>query len=183
MLAFLFTQSPLAFLIQSFWRDEAFSYFLAKKNIFEIIGLSASDFNPPLYYIIMHYWQKIFGPSEISLRGFSFIFFWATLYIIFLFLQEIFRLNFRKSILYLLLFLINPFLNYYAFEARNYTLLAFFATLSYFALAKKNYRLYIWSTVLGLYTHYFMLFVVFSQITYNYLINKKGWKNFQTTKL
>ena len=65
MLNFIFTKTPLFFLTQSFWRDEAFSYFMAKKNISEIIFLTAKDFNPPLYYSILHFWIKIFGGSEI----------------------------------------------------------------------------------------------------------------------
>ncbi len=182
MMNFLFTQTPLAFLIQSFWRDEAFSYFLAKKNIFEIISLSLKDFTPPLYYLFLHFWLKIFGASEISLRSLSFIFFWATLYICFIFLEDIFRLSIRKSLLYLVLFLVNPFLSYYAFEARAYSLFAFLATLSYLSFYEKRYKLYLISTVLGLYTHYFMLFVVMSQFAFNYLVHKKG-RNYEIIKM
>ncbi|PIW73452.1 hypothetical protein CO005_01355, partial [Candidatus Roizmanbacteria bacterium CG_4_8_14_3_um_filter_34_9] len=68
MLNFLFTKTPLFFLTQPFWRDEAFSYFMAKKNIFEMLLLTAKDFNPPLYYFILHFWMNIFGSSEIALR-------------------------------------------------------------------------------------------------------------------
>ncbi len=174
MLNFLFTHTPLTFLIQSFWRDEAFTYLLAKKNIFDIIFLTAKDFNPPLYYILIHFWMKIFGSSEIALRSFSFIFFWATLYVCVHILLDIFKLNSKKSYLYFLLILINPLLVYYAFEARMYTLLTFLATLSYYSFYKKNSRLYFISTLLGLYTHYFMLLVVLSQLLFNYLIYKKS---------
>ena len=194
MLNFLFTQTPLTFLTQSFWRDEAFSFFLAKKNVVEIISLSLRDFNPPLYYLLLHFWLKIFGSSEISLRSFSFIFYWLTIYVAILFLTEIFKINLRKNslffIFYLLLFIVNPILSYYAFEARNYALFAFFASLSYYSFYsfektssfayKKNYKVYFFTTVLGLFTHYFMLFVVLSQLFFNYLVNKKGRK-FQIT--
>lgn len=43
---------------------------------------------------------------------------------------------------------------------------AFFATASFYALHTKKRRLYFWVTVLGLYTHYFMIFVVASQWIY-----------------
>ena len=79
-----------------------------------------------------------------------------------------------------MLFIVNPILSYYAFEARNYALFAFFATLSYYSFYKKSYKIYLFSTVLGLFTHYFMLFVVLSQLFFNYLVNKKGRK-FQIT--
>ena len=93
MLSFIFSKTPLSFFVQSLWRDEAFSYLLAKKNIIEIIFLTAKDYNPPLYYLILHFWIKIFGHSEIALRSLSLIFYWATIYIVFLFLTEIFKIK------------------------------------------------------------------------------------------
>ena len=176
MLNFLFTKTPLFFLTQSFWRDEAFSFFLAKKNIIEIIFLTAKDYNPPLYYLILHFWMKIFGGSEISLRTVSFIFFWATLYIAFLILNDILKIKVKKAIFYLLFFLINPFLLYYAFEARMYSMLAFFVTLSFYYLLKRDRRLYILVTVCGLFTHYFMIFVVVCQWLFLWINNEKGFQ-------
>ena len=168
MFTWLFTKTPFAFLVQSLWRDEAFSYLLAKKNIFQIIILTAKDFNPPLYYLILHYWIKIFGSSEIALRSLSFIFFWATLYAVYLFLSNIFKFSLKKSFFYLLFFLINPLFLYYAFEARMYLMFAFFATLSFYSLYKKNSKLYLFSTIFGLYTHYFMILILVT----HYFINK-----------
>lgn len=173
MLNFLFTKTPLTFLTQSLWRDEAFSYLLAKKDIFQIVLLSAKDFNPPFYFLLLHFWMKIFGGLEISLRVFSLLFFWATLYVCFHFLQDILKLNLKKSLIYLLLLFINPLLGYFAFEARMYSLLAFFATLSYYSFYKKNFKLYAISTILGLYTHYFMIFVVASQFVFLYLTSQR----------
>ena len=180
MLTWLFTKTPLFFLTQSFWRDEAFTYFLAKKNVFEIIFLTAKDFNPPLYYLILHFWMKIFGGSEIALRSLSIIFFWATVYTAFFFLNDILKIKLKKSFFYLIFFIINPLLLYYAFEARMYSMLAFLATLSYYAFCKKNYRLYLLATISGLFTHYFMIFVVFSQLLFLFL-NKNGVNNFKKT--
>ena len=178
MLNFLFTQTPLTFLTQSFWRDEAFTYFLAKKNVLEIITLSLKEFNPPLYYILLHFWMRLFGESEISLRTFSLIFYWLIIYVAITFLTEILKVDVRKRFLYfifyILFFIVNPFLTYYAFEARNYTFFAFLATLSYYSFYKKNYKVYFFATTLGLYTHYFMLFVIFSQLFFNFLVKKKG---------
>ena len=176
MLIWLFTETPLFFLTQSFWRDEAFSYFMAKKNIFEIIFLTAKDFNPPLYYFILHFWMNIFGGSEIALRSLSIIFFWATIYVAFLFLNNIFKIKQKKSFFYLLFFVINPFLLYYAFEARMYSMLAFFATLSFYYFIKKNYKLYTLVTILGLFTHYFMIFVVAGQWLFLWINKKKGFQ-------
>lgn len=171
MLQFLFTHTPLFFLTQTFWRDEAFSYFMAKKNIVEIIFLTARDFNPPLYYFLLHFWIKIFGSSEIAMRSLSIIFFWGTIYVAFLFLKNIFKLKEKKALFYLILFILNPLLIYYAFEARMYSMFAFLATLSYYSFFKKDNRLYLLSTIAGLFTHYFMVLVVLSQLFY-LLVNK-----------
>ena len=176
MLTWLFTKTPLFFLTQSFWRDEAFSYFMAKKSVFEIIFLTVKDFNPPLYYLILHFWIKIFGGSEIALRSLSIIFFWATIYIAFLFLNDVFKIKQKKAFFYLLFFVINPFLLYYAFEARMYSMLAFFATLSFYYFLKKSYKLYTLVTVLGLFTHYFMIFVVAGQWLFLWMNKKKGFQ-------
>lgn len=163
MVNFLFTKTPLIFFIQPFWRDEAFSYLLAKKNIAEIFYLTAKDFNPPLYYLFLHFWIKIFGSSEIAIRLMSLIFYWLTLYVVSLFLENILKMKIKKTIFYTLFFAFNPLLLYYAFEARNYTLFAFFASLSFYFLYKKKWRPYLISSVLGLYTHYFMIFVLVFQ--------------------
>jgi uncharacterized membrane protein len=173
MLNFLFTQTPLVYFYQSLWRDEAFSYFLTTKKIGELLVLTAKDFNPPLYYLWLKVWIAIFGKSEIALRSLSLIFFWLTVYIGYLFLTQVFKFSWKKSYLYLMLFIINPVLNYYAFEARMYSMFAFLVSLSFYALITKKNYLYIISTVLGLYTHYFMLIVLGGQLLFNYLINRK----------
>lgn len=173
MLTFLFTKTPLLYFVQSFWRDEAFTYVLAKRNIFDILVLTAKDFNPPLYYLIIHYWMKLFGTSEIILRLFSVIMYCGVLYASYLFLIHIFKISTKKSYIYLLLIALNPILLYYAFEARMYTMLAFLATLSFYAFWKNNYKTYFITTILGLFTHYFMLFVVIAQVGFYILVNKK----------
>jgi len=161
MFTWLFTKTPLIYLVQPFWRDEAFSYFLAKKNVLEIFSFSAKDFSPPLYHLVLHFWINIFGRSEIAIRSLSIIFYWAAVYVGFLILSDILKMKLKKAFFYTFLIAIN--LLYYAFEARMYSMLAFFGSLSFYSLYKKNYKLYLVSSILGLYTHYFMIFVVVSQ--------------------
>lgn len=166
MLNWIFTNTPLHYFVQSFWRDEAFSYLLAKKSLLDIFILSARDFSPPLYYLFLHFWLKIFGMSEVALRSFSFLTFAAVGYLFYLFLTEIFKIKTKWAYVYLLLFLLNPFLNYYAFEARMYILFALFATLSFYYLYQFRPIKYFAVAILGLLTHYFMLFVLLAQVVY-----------------
>lgn len=173
MLNFLFTNAPLFFFTESFWRDEAFTFLLSKRNFFDLLLLTAKDFNPPLYYLIVHYWMRLFGSSEISLRTISLIFYWLTIYCIFLFMTHIMKIQSKRKWLYLLLALLNPILLYYAFEARMYTMLAFFAMLSFYSFFRKDYKTFVISTVLGLYTHYFMMFVLLGELLFYYVTKKR----------
>jgi hypothetical protein len=66
----------------------------------------------------------------------------------------------------MLLFFSNPFLNYYAFEARQYMLFALFALLSFYYLYRFRPVKYCVVTLLGLLTHYFMFFVLISQVVF-----------------
>jgi len=59
-----------------------------------------------------------------------------------------------------------------------YTMFAFFASLSYYAFFKKDYRLYLLSSIAGLFTQYYMLLVIFSQLFY-LIINKKSAEGFK----
>ncbi len=163
MIQFLFTKTPLVFLVQNFWRDEAFSYFMAKKNLWDIMVYSARDFSPPLYHLVLHFWIKAFGSSEIAVRSLSFFFYWATVYAVSHYLNDIFKMKLKKALLYTLLVAANPLLIYYAFEARMYTMLAFFSVLSFYFLYRKNSKLYLLTAILGLYTHYFMVLVIAGQ--------------------
>lgn len=172
MLKLLFDRTPLYFMIQSFWRDEGFSYLMAKRGIWDMIRATAHDFNPPLYYLILHFWLKIFGSSEVALRSLSLIFFAINIYVVFLFLQNILKVKGSRIWVYLLIFALNPFLLYYAFEARMYSLVALLTTISFYYFFKKRQVNYVMFTILGLYTHYFFLLVIFTQIIYLTLFEK-----------
>jgi mannosyltransferase len=171
MINYLFTHTPLYFFIQSFWRDEAFTVILSKQPLINLLVTTAKDFNPPLYYLLVHFWMNFFGSSEISIRTISLIFYWLTIYFCFLFLTNILKFSVKKSFIYLLFFVVNPILFMYACEARMYTMLAFFTTASFYYFFQKEKKNYIIFTTLGLFTHYFMILVLVIQST-NILINK-----------
>lgn len=182
MLDYLFTKTPLVFFIQNLWRDEAYSYVLAEKSILEIIKLTVSDFSPPLYFILLHFWMNMFGTSEVMMRSLSFIFYIGTLCVVFEILRRVFNLTIHKSIIYLLLFILNPFLTFYAFEARMYMMVTFFIALAYYAFWTKKPKLYILSIVCALYTHYFAAFILIAHtievllLNYSYSLKLKPFK-------
>jgi len=161
---FLFSKTPLAYFVASFWRDEAFSYLMAKLPIHTLLWSTAQDANPPLYYLLLKIWIVFFGSSEVAMRSLSLVFFSATLFMIFLILRDVYKLTPRKSMGYLLLFIINPLLHYYAFEARMYSMMAFFATFLFYAIMEKKYRLYSYVALLALFTHYFLAVIIVFQV-------------------
>ncbi|MFH1826910.1 MAG: EpsG family protein [bacterium] len=175
MLEFLFTKTPLIFFTQSLWRDEAFTYFLTKNSIAKILYLSAKDFTPPLHALLLKFWIWIFGSSEIAMRSLSLIFYVLTAIVFFLFIEKIFKIKNLWKYIYFLLFLLNPMLLYFSFEARTYSLMALISILSFYLLIQKKYKPYVFVSILGLYTHYFMLLILGCQALYIFLVEKK-WK-------
>ncbi len=176
MLDFLFTKTPLTFFTQNLWRDEAFSYLMAERPFFEIFKLTAGDFSPPFYYLVLNLWTKIFGTSEVGLRSLSFLCYMLTVFIVYEILVEVFKIHKIRAGIYLLLLAINPFLTYYAFEARMYMMVAFLVALSYFALWKNYKKMYVISITLAMYTHYFAVFILAAQLLRDVINNFDFYK-------
>ncbi len=183
MLDYFFTKTPLSFFIQNLWRDEAYSFILAEKSIAEIIKLTVSDFSPPLYFILLHIWMNIFGTTEVMMRSLSLIFYAGLLYVIFEIFKNVFKFSNIKSGIYLLLFILNPFLTFYAFEARMYMLVTFFIALSYYAFWTKKKKLYIVSMACALYSHYFAAFILIAHFLELLLFNYSFSLKFRPFKL
>jgi uncharacterized membrane protein len=138
MINFLFTNTPLFYFVQSFWRDEAFSVLLAEHPLFVIF--TKTTFEPPVYYTLLHFWIKIFGTSEIAVRSLSLLGFTLATIVIIEWSHKLFKSHWL-SLFTPFFFFFNPMLLYYAFEARVYGWYIFFATLSLFAYDQKKWRL------------------------------------------
>lgn len=154
--------TPIKYFVESLWRDEAFSWAMASQGL-GAVPLTARDFNPPLYYLLLSAWMQAFGSSEVALRSLSLLFFAGTLWVVWRFMTDLLAVPRRRAGVYLLLFALNPLLSYYAMEARMYSLLAFFAAASFYAYQAQRPVVYVLSTTAGLYTHYFMVFVLLAQ--------------------
>ena len=55
----------------SLWFDEGYTAWLTNHPPAEIIRLIRADTAPPLYYLLLHGWCRVFGRSEAALRGLS----------------------------------------------------------------------------------------------------------------
>lgn len=160
----------LPILFQSLWRDEAFSILLAQNSLPQIIRLTASDFSPPLYYFVLHYWMLFFGSGEVSTRSLSFVFHLLSSLTGF-FIARRFGLSRKAGLILTFSLLSNPFLLQYAFEVRMYSLLSFLSLLTlYLTMREKEFLA---SLVLsaGVFTHNFGLL--------NFLSFVLGWVFFK----
>lgn len=165
---------PFVYLTQSLWRDEAFSYVMARSRVFDVIIFTSRDFNPPLYYIFLHFWLKFFGGTEISMRSLSFLFHLLTSYVIYKFVEKLFSR--RLGFFAFLLTLLNPMLLYYAFEARMYSMLAFFSAVSMYFFYFKKWGLWFLVSICGIYTHLFFWLTIIVQVIFS--IKIKSLKSF-----
>lgn len=151
----------------SLWGDEAFSAVLAQRDFWPMIKIVASDTSPPLMYIIMWGWFRLFGSSEVAIRSLTFIFYLGTILTVYLISKEIF--NQKSGIVAGLLSFFNSFLFPYAFEGRMYFTLLFFITLSFYFLIKENKWGYVLSAVAALYSHHFAILVLVPQFLWQLL--------------
>ncbi len=145
----------------SLWGDEAFSAVLSQRPFFEMIGVVAKDTSPPLFYIIMWAWFKIFGSSEIAIRSLTLIFYIGTIALVYLIAKKLY--NKKTAFISALLTCFNPFLFPYAFEGRMYFSLLFFTVLSYYFLVSKKRWGYILSAAASIYSHHFAFLVLLPQ--------------------
>lgn len=164
--------TPWIYLTQSLWRDEAFSYVFAKHSVMDIIRLAPEDFNPPLYYLLLHFWMKFFGNTEVAMRSLSFVFHLLTCYVIFKFVSKV--INQKVGILALLLTFFSPMLLYFSFEARMYSMLAFLSAASMYCYYFRKWGWWFIFSLMGVYTHLFFLFVLFVQ----FILKRDFWKRF-----
>jgi uncharacterized membrane protein len=147
----------LNLLTESLWRDEAFAALLSRHDPSEIIGLSAGDATPPLFYLVLHFWLAAFGDSEVAMRALTFLFFVATGFVMFLLGS---RLGGNARWWLLAFSLSQPFLFRYGFEVRAYSLLALLtATTILFFIRRDRLALAISATAL-VYTHLFGVWIV-----------------------
>lgn len=170
MWQFLLTHTPLLYLTQSVWRDEAFSLLLAERS--PLYFIPRLTFEPPFYYLLLHVWVQLFGNGEILARVLSLIGFILANVVVIFWGERLFK-NHWLSWFLPVFFFFNPQLLYYAFEIRAYGWYMFFAVASMYTYMEKRWALYIVSTALGIYTHTYMVIVPAMQVLHYVLTNKR----------
>jgi mannosyltransferase len=149
---------------RNIWYDDAFSVFLSRQNLADIISGTAVDVAPPLYYFLLHYWMKL-GQDVWVLRSLSIILSVAVLIIVYIWIRDLF--SYKVGLLTALLIAVSPFQIYHAHELRMYSLLALVLSGYFYFLTRiwkqyddenKRFNYLNWTGVvvcgsLALYTH------------------------------
>ena len=160
MMNWLLNHSPLLYFTQSLWRDEAFSVLVAERPLSFLV--TKLGFEPPVYYILLHFWMKIFGNGEIAIRSLSLLAMTLATIVVIHWAEKLFKRSFLSWYLPVFFFF-NPMLLYYAFEVRTYAWMVLFTVLSFFFYSEKKWKHYTLATILGFYTHTYFLFVPVAQ--------------------
>lgn len=118
------------------WLDELYSwYFSSKNNVIDtVLELVKQDIHMPLYFIILHFWIKIFGQSDVSMHL-------CTLFLTIPIIPLSFYLMkslFNKTVGYFsaILLTINAWGIYYSIEVRFYGMVFVLSLLSAYFFAK-----------------------------------------------
>jgi 4-amino-4-deoxy-L-arabinose transferase-like glycosyltransferase len=169
---------------KSLWDDEIFSlnavgilqlgertpsWSSIPENVFRYY---VNDNHPPLFFLLLGAWLKLFGANEFAIRLFPLVINLVTLPVIYLLGFQIFR-NRAVSLVACLVFSLSPYLVYYSQEARMYSLLLLLSCLSMLFFLKiqesagwQSYAGFVLFSVLGLYTHYYYAFFLCFQVLY-----------------
>jgi mannosyltransferase len=126
---------------ESLWFDEGFTVNSVSQESLPKVIEQANKFEtkPPGFYLITHYWTKIFGLSEFSLRFVSLIFGTISVFLIYFLGKELF--NRQVGILSSFLMSISLFDIIYSQEARVFALFSMATILSFFIFVKLIKRL------------------------------------------
>src|SRR3989338_6065069 len=160
---------------QSLWLDEAIEWcavttFSLKQLLFGYMG---GDFNPPGHHLLLWFWVRIFGDSEIALRFPSVLFGIGIVYITYKIaklilgkqdgLIDVSGLPLKISHVSAIFAAFSGLLIYYSQEARMYSMATFFTAGAFYFLIKNesdgkkfgiNYLFFSVFFTIGLYSHY-----------------------------
>ena len=168
------------------WADEAYTMYVIKYSYKEIWDLVVVDVHLPLYYFALKLFVEPFGYSLLAARLFSVIPFVILIAIAGIQLKKLF--DKKTAVVFMIMFLLFPFLVNYVIEIRMYS----WAALLIFLNAIYAYRCYLnnkstdWfvfflTGIMGEYTHYFTLVsvgVIYGILFLTLFYKRELWKNY-----
>lgn len=120
---------------QSLWLDEAASVSFASGGVLFILQSTFyKEPNPPLYYILLHFWMNIFGSSELAVRSLSALAGTAAVPLLYAVGRRLFTPTAGLCAAFALA--INPFHVWLSQEARGFALLVLCGLAALYALIR-----------------------------------------------
>ncbi|MDP1622098.1 MAG: glycosyltransferase family 39 protein [Bacteroidales bacterium] len=149
--------------------DEPFTVFFAQADLHTLFGMLPHENNPPLYFLLMHYWVAWFSISPFPIRFLSCIFSILTAVMLYKTGKDFFSQH--AGIFAAALFTLSDYHQLFAHEARVYALFALLTTVSMYLFlasttkpARKQYFLLMALTnALLIYAHFFGFFIFLIQ--------------------
>lgn len=146
---------------QSLWYDEGFSVWLAREPL---PAITFGDFNPPLYYYLLHFWVSAAGTGEFAVRFPSALFGTLTVAATFALGSALFGP--AAGLAGAALAALSPFLIWYSQEARMYALGVLLGVVASWLAwqgfgGRRVWPAYALAVAAGAYTHYLSLLVPF----------------------
>ncbi|MDR2009807.1 MAG: glycosyltransferase family 39 protein [Bacteroidales bacterium] len=166
--------------------DEPFSIYHAQMDVASIIKHLTAGNNPPGYELFLHFWIKLFGISEFSVRFPSLVFSCIAVFFIYKIGNSFF--NRKVAIIAGVLFIFSNYQIIYAHEARVYSLFGMLTAMSMYYYMKiiindskkRTDRIgFLATNIIMIYCHYFGFFVLLIQFIYlifNRKLLLKYWK-------
>jgi mannosyltransferase len=168
---------------QSIRLDEAQSLWQTSRTTGFILKIVAEDVHVPLYHLILHLWMGLFGNTILAARSLSLLFFVLTIPASYMLAKFIYRRE-RVALFAAFLISISPFLNWYANEARMYSLLTLIVILNQYCflrIMRKNdalsWQFYLITGIVGVYTHYFFFAYLLTHVIFFFLQRKQFPEN------
>jgi mannosyltransferase len=165
--------------VQSIWLDESATMILVHRGFAGMLShLSSSESAPPLYYVLVWIWTRLFGAGPLGFRSFSALAGTLTVPVMYVVGR---RISVRAGLWAAALTAVNPAMYYYSQEARAYALVVLLsaAALVFWqrALDRPSRRnLWLWAGMssLAVLTHYFAAFLFVPEMLL--LVARQGWR-------
>jgi mannosyltransferase len=105
---------------RAYWVDEGISVGIASHPLTQIPGLLRRDGSPPLFYVLLHFWDRVFGTTQVATHLFPYTISLAVVVVAWWSTRRLFGRT--VALFAALLAATSPFLNWYATETRMYPL-------------------------------------------------------------
>ena len=164
--------------------DESFSLYMALQSLPDAIRMLCKGDNPPLWEVLLHFWIKPFGISEVAIRSLSLIFSTLTIIPIYLLGEKYIHrfIGLASSLFYCF----STFSIYLAHECRVYSLIGFLSASSAFLFISiiknpKTFKFILLTLVnlMLMYGHYLSVWIIVMEFLIALAIKpirKKIWK-------